>query len=245
MPAAAYGLLLLGAVAGGFVSGLAGFGTALMALGIWLCVLPPSMAVPLVIICSIVGQTATLPSMWRSFDLSLVWPFLIGGIAGVPVGTALIVHADPRIFKLSIGILLFPVALLLNRSPVAIRFGGKLADGAVGFAGGILGGLAGLSGPLPTLWASVRGWGKGERRGVFQTYNWVVLVVALCVQLASGLVRPEVGWLTLIALPGTILGAWAGARLYHAMSDRNFGDVVLVLLFLSGVALVWNSFSVS
>ena len=36
---------LVGALAGGFVSGLAGFGTGLMALGIWLYVLPPSMAV--------------------------------------------------------------------------------------------------------------------------------------------------------------------------------------------------------
>src|SRR5215475_3892434 len=123
MHAAAYGVLVAGAIAGGFVSGLAGFGTALMALGIWLYVLPPSMAVPLVIICSIIAQTWTLPSMWRSFDLSLVWPFLIGGLAGVPIGILLIAHADPRIFKLSIGILLlvFPLALLLNRSPMAFR----------------------------------------------------------------------------------------------------------------------------
>ena len=247
MPAAAYGILIAGAFAGGFVQGLAGFGTALMALGIWLYVLPPSLAVPLVMICSIVGQTATLPSMWKSFDLSLVWPFLIGGIAGVPLGTVLVAHADPRIFKLSMGILLllFPVALLLNRSPVAFRFGGKLADGVVGFAGGILGGLAGLSGPLPTLWASVRGWNKGERRGVFQIYNWTILLAALCLQLVSGLVKPEVGWLTVVAMPGTVLGAWTGATLYHAMSDRNFRDVVLVLLFLSGVGLVWNSFGAS
>ena len=34
--------------------------------------------------------------------------------------------------------------------------------------------------------------------------------------------------------------SWLGSRLYHALSDRNFSDVVLVLLFLSGVALVWN-----
>ena len=80
-------LLFLGALAGGFVSGLAGFGTALMALGIWLYVLPPSIAVPLVLICSIVAQTSTLPSFWRSIDFSLVWPFLIGGLAGVPLGT--------------------------------------------------------------------------------------------------------------------------------------------------------------
>src|SRR6201987_3743623 len=105
MPAAAYGLLLLGSVAGGFVPGLSGFCNTLMALGICLLVLPPSLAVPLVMICSIVGQTSTLPSMWRSFDLSLVWPFLIGGIAGVPLGTVLVAHADPRIFKLSIGVL--------------------------------------------------------------------------------------------------------------------------------------------
>jgi hypothetical protein len=244
MTPTAYSLLFFGALAGGFVSGLAGFGTALMALGIWLLVLPPSLAVPLVLICSIVAQTSTLPSMWRSFDLTLVWPFLIGGLAGVPVGTMLIAHADPRIFKLSVGLLLlvFPAALLLNRTPMAFRFGGRLADGAVGFAGGILGGFAGLSGPLPTLWASVRGWGKHERRGVFQTFNWTVLVAALCVQLASGLVQPEVGWLALLALPGTIVGAWIGARVYHAMSDRNFGDLVLGLLFLSGAGLVWGSF---
>ena len=40
--------------------GLAGFGTALMALGIWLYVLPPALAVPLVLICSVVAQTTTL-----------------------------------------------------------------------------------------------------------------------------------------------------------------------------------------
>src|SRR5579871_2946891 len=132
----AYALLLVGALAGGFVSGLAGFGTALMALGIWLYVLPPSVAVPLVLICSVVAQTSTLPSMWKSFDLTLVWPFLIGGLLGVPLGTLLVAHADPHIFKLTVGILLlvFPTALYFS-GPMAFDFGGKLADGIVGFVG--------------------------------------------------------------------------------------------------------------
>ena len=243
MTTIAYIILLLGALAGGFVSGLAGFGTALMALGIWLYVVPPSIAVPLVLICSIVAQTSTLPSFWRLFDFGLVWPFLIGGLAGVPLGTLLIAHADPNVFKLSVGVLLlvFPTALYLYRSPVAFQFGGRLADGMVGFAGGILGGLAGLSGPLPTLWASVRGWGKDERRGVFQTFNWTVLSAALCLQAGTGFITPEVMWLALVALPGTLLGAWLGARCYRALSDTNFRDVVLALLFLSGLGLVWSS----
>ena len=246
MNATADALLFLGALAGGFVSGLAGFGMALMALGIWLYVLPPSLAVPLVLICSVIAQTATLPSMWRTFDLTLVWPFIIGGLAGVPLGTMLIAHADPQIFKFSVGVLLlvFPTALYFQRKPMAFRFGGKPADAGIGFAGGILGGLAGLSGPLPILWASMRGWGKEERRGIFQTFNWTVLFAALCLQAAAGLVKLEVVWLTLLAFPGTMLGAWLGARTYHALSDRNFRDIVLGLLLLSGVGLVWNSFAV-
>jgi uncharacterized protein len=242
MQAGAYALLFAGALAGGFVSGLAGFGTALMALGLWLYVLPPAVAVTLTLICSVVAQTATLPSMWKSFDLSLVWPFVVGGLLGVPLGTLLIAHADPRVFKLTIGIflLVFPLALYFS-APMAFTIGGRFADAAVGFAGGILGGLAGLSGPLPILWASVRGWGKDERRGIFQTFNWTVLFVALCLQTASGRVGTEVLWFAALSLPGTVIGTWLGARLYHALDDRNFRDVVLGLLFLSGAILVWNS----
>ena len=237
-------LLLLGALAGGFVSGLAGFGTALMALGIWLYVVPPSIAVPLVLICSVLGQTSTLPSFWRSIDFKLVWPFLIGGLAGVPLGTLLITYADPRIFKLGVGVLMlvFPTALYFNRTPMALSFGGRLADATIGFAGGILGGLAGLSGPLPILWASVRGWGKDQRRGIFQTYNWTVLTAALCLQAATGFITSEVVWLALLSLPASLFGAWLGARAYRVLSDRNFRDVVLGLLFLSGLGLVWSNF---
>ena len=243
MGPAGFILLVAGALAGGFVSGLAGFGTALMALGIWLYVMPPSVAVPLVLICSVISQVWTLPSMWRSFDLTLIWPFVIGGLAGVPLGTRLVAHADPNVFKLTIGVflLVFPVLLHFNRDLPAIHFGGKLADGAIGFAGGILGGLAGLSGPLPILWASIRGWGKDERRGVFQLFNFTVLAAALALQIFAGMVDTRLIWLSLIAFPGTILGAWLGARVYHAMSDKNFNDLVLMLLFLSGVGLVWTS----
>src|ERR1700675_4930760 len=200
-------LLFLGALAGGLVSGLAGFGTGLMALGIWLHVVPPAIAVPLVLICSITAQTSTLLAFWRFIDFRLVWPFIIGGLAGVPLGTMRVAHADPALFKLGVGLflLVFPTVLYFNRTPLAWSFGGRTADTMVGFAGGILGGLAGLSGPLPTLWASVRGWGKDERRGVFQTFNWTILTAALCLQAGAGLVTPDVARFGMLALPGTIL----------------------------------------
>jgi uncharacterized membrane protein YfcA len=243
MSTIAIAVLLFGALAGGFVSGLAGFGTALMALGIWLYVVTPDVAVQLVLICSIIAQTWTLPSIWRAIDFRMVTPFLVGGLVGVPIGTVLVAYADPRLFKLGVGVflLIFPAVLYFQRASMALTIGGRIADTGVGFAGGVLGGLAGLSGPLPILWASVRGWGKDERRALFQVFNWTILTAAFCVQAGSGLVTRETMWLALLVLPATIGGAWLGARAYHALSDGNFRDVVLGLLFLSGITLVWSS----
>src|SRR5258706_2630268 len=220
--AATYAVLLAGALAGGFVSGLAGFGTALMALGIWLYIWPSAVAVPLVLICSVSSQISTLPSMWKLLDFRLALPFVVGGLIGMPIGTLLVARADPQIFKLSVGVMLlvFPAALYFIRKPMAFRFGGRLSDAGVGFAGGILGGLAGLSGPLPTLWASVRGWSKDQRRGVFQIFNGAVLGAALILQAATGFVKLNVFLLALLAMPGTLIGARLGMRTYHALNDR-------------------------
>jgi uncharacterized membrane protein YfcA len=72
-------------------------------------------------------------------------------------------------------------------------------------------------------------------------FNWTILLTAFCLQIASGLVKIELIWFVIVAFPGTLLGAWLGTRVYHALSDRNFRDIVLGLLFLSGVSLVWSS----
>ena len=159
------------------------------------------------------------------------------------VGSVLIALVDPRAFKLGVGLLLlvFPAILYLNPRPLALTIGGRSADTAIGFAGGMLGGLAGLSGPIPTLWASVRGWGKNQRRGVFQAFNWTMLTYALCLQASAGLMTEQVVRFALFALPGTIFGAWLGARTYRILSDRHFHNVVLGLLFLSGTVLVCSN----
>jgi uncharacterized protein len=239
-------VLLAGALSGGFVSGLSGFGTALIALGFWLYMFPPAVAVPLVLICSVVSQISTLRTFWRLVDLRLALPFVIGGLAGVAPGALLVPHADPRGFKLFVGILLlaFPTALSFSR-PLAISFGGRMLDALIGFVGGVMGGLAGLSGPPPILWASVRGWDKHQRRGIFLAFNSTILAAALMLQIGTGLVTSEVVIAALFALPGTLIGAWLGARTFHALSDRSFRDVVLALLFLSGLSLVWSSIGIN
>jgi hypothetical protein len=143
-------------------------------------------------------------------------------------------------FKTGVGVLLIVYCsfLLLGQLSFKLTWGGRIADGAIGLGGGILGGLAGLSGPLPVMWAGLRGWGKDAKRGVFQTYNLSILTFALVSQSVAGLMTAEFGRLFLIALPGTIIGAFLGRRLYSRLSDRRFDTIILVLLMISGISLL-------
>src|ERR1700687_3867103 len=95
-------VILAGALAGGFVNGLTGTGTALTAMGFWLYVISPAVAAPLAVICSVVVQLQTLPMIWRSIEWPRVLPFILPGLLGVPVGTWLLPLIDQRVFKISI-----------------------------------------------------------------------------------------------------------------------------------------------
>lgn len=233
-------LVLTGALAGGYVNGLTGFGTGLTALPFWLVALAPATAAPLVVVCSVVAQLQTLPAIWHAVRWRRVLPFVVGGLLGVPAGTMLLGIASPQGFRLAIGGLLvvYCAIMLARRDGPTVAWGGRLADGLAGLGGGVLGGFAGLSGPLPTVWASLRGWGKDARRSVFQTFNLTVLALAGAAQATAGFVTAEVGRLVLVALPGTLIGAWLGRRTYIRLGERRFDRLVLVLLLLSGVSIL-------
>jgi uncharacterized membrane protein YfcA len=129
----------------------------------------------------------------------------------------------------------------LVRRPPIVTGGGRLADASVGFVGGVMGGMASLSGPAPTIWLQLRGWAKGEQRGVNQPFNMAVLAAALLSAAAAGLLdRAFLVW-AVITLPASLIGAWIGLLVYGRIDDASFRRIVLVLLGLSGATLIASS----
>ncbi len=236
-------LVVFGAFAGGVVNGLTGFGTAITAIGIWLYAIPPTVAASVAIICSVVSQTQTLHLIWRKIRWDRLLPLVVPGVIGVPIGTLLLSHIDPRFFKLGIGtfLIVYSAYVLARRGEISSGFGGRAADGIAGFGGGVLGGLTGLSGVLPVVWTDVRGWTKEQRRGVVQTFNMAILSLALVSHALTGLLTRQVALDAVIALPATIAGAWLGAFIYRRLADRGYQRAVMMLLLVSGVGLIWNS----
>lgn len=68
--------------------------------------------------------------------------------------------------------------------------------------------------------------------------NLAILGIVLCTYAAQGMLTAQVGRYLLVCLPGTIVGAFLGVRVYGRVDDRQFRALVLWLLLASGIVLM-------
>ena len=223
-----------------FASGLAGFAFALLALSLWIHVVPARDAVPIVVASSLIIQTMAMWRLRKRLRLDLLWPFLVGGLVGVPIGSELMTHADPVLFRRAVGVflLLYGAFMLLQPPLPAFVRGGRIGDGAIGAIAGAMGGAAGFSGAIMPIWCDLRGWPKDDQRGVYQPFIFVMQGVALATFGISGTIDSRTLGLFAIAAPAVLLGGWAGLAVYDRIDPPTFRRVLLVMLLVSGVVLL-------
>ncbi|MEQ6435079.1 sulfite exporter TauE/SafE family protein [Comamonas sp. w2-DMI] len=233
-------VVALGAAVAGFVQGLSGFAFGMVAMSFWAWVLEPRLAATLAVFGALTGQLVAAFSVRRGFDWRQLAPFLLGGLAGIPLGVSLLPRLDMDWFRLVLGLLLVlwcPAMLLSQRLP-RLAADGRLADGAVGLAGGIMGGIGGFTGTLPTLWCTLRGYERDVQRAIIQNFNLSMLLVTMGTYLASGIVtRSMWPWFATV-LPAMLIPSFIGTRVYIGISDMRFRQIVLGLLTFSGLALL-------
>lgn len=236
-------LLIVGAVVAGFVQGVSGFAFAMVAMSFWAWGLDPKLAVVMAVFGSLTGQLVAAFSVRRALNLSTLWPYLAGGLVGIPLGVLVLPILDPNVFKLVLGIILvvWCPLMLLNGQWARIAWGGRLTDGIAGLLGGFMGGLGGITGAIPTLWSTLRGLDKTEQRAVIQNFNLTTLAVIFAAYVATGVVTTEMVPL----LPVVALALWVpariGVRVYARLSQEVFRRMVLVLLTVSGCAMLFAS----
>lgn len=240
MPLSTLLIVALGAALAGFVQGLSGFGFGLTALSVWAWVIDPTLAAVLSVAGSLGGQLVAAVQVRRGFDLSLLAPFILGGLVGIPLGVALLPRLDIDWFKAILGGLLvvWCPAMLFARNLPRITAGGRAADTVVGLAGGVLGGLGGFTGVLPTLWCTLRGYERDVQRTIIQNFNLSMLLAIMVAYLASGVVRPSMLPTLAVVLLAMLVPTLVGTRLYAGISEAGFRRLVLGLLTASGVAML-------
>ena len=234
--------LALGALAGGFINGLSGTGTALFALGFYLVVLDPIKAVAVVALMSIL---AGLQGLWvvraeiKSQPLRL-FRFLIPGLIGVPIGLSLLEKFDEGTLRISVATLLivYGVYFGFRASLPAFSRRTPVLDSVVGLIGGILGGAASVSGAIPAMWLSIRPWTKAETRAVLQPFNVAVLSTTVFLLYFKGAYDQTALTALMITMPVGLLAAQIGITVFKRLTDTIFRRLLILLTLLMGVGIM-------
>jgi len=232
--------LWVGTLLGGIAAGGAGFAFGLATSAVWLHRIDPLHSTILINGCDVLLHLTTIWPQRQHVELPRLWPFVVGGVAGIPIGVYLLAHTNAGALKMALGVflILFDVYALIAPKLASFSGGGRPADMGIGFLDGILSGFGGYSGVFPTIWTQLRGWSKERARAVYQTFIIIIQTVAFI-----GIV-----WVTydraglilmILVLPPLFLGAWIGWWLYGRLNDRRFRQVLAMLLIASGITLVF------
>ena len=236
-----FALFLAATFVAALVAGLAGFAFGLVAAAVWLHILTPLQTATLIIAFGLIVQGYSVWKLRAAVNCQHLWPFLLGAALGVPIGVGILEWANPAHLRKAIGavLALYGIYGLARPSLQPIKAGGAPADAAVGFVNGVLGAVTGFAGILVTIWCGLRGWPKDLQRATFQPVGVAIFAMSAVWLGGSRSVSPDTIKLFLIGLPMLLAGTWIGVRLYGRLNEAQFRNVVLLLLLISGVALLF------
>jgi uncharacterized membrane protein YfcA len=230
-------------LAAALVSSIAGFAFAVLA-GSALAYLrfDPVQAVTTMALCSIAMQAYAVWQLRASIRWRALAPMLAAGASTTPLGVAILIHIDARIYAAVLGAIVIGYGgYVLARGRIHPVRGAAWHDALAGALGGVIGGLSGAPGLVVTIWCSWRGGDKDQQRAVYQPFILAMQLVTVTCLMWSAPPQSDV-LRDASFVPFALLGAIGGFALYRRMTTRQFHSAVSLLMIVSGVGLLARAY---
>ena len=226
------------------ILGISGFGSALVNIPLLAHFLPLTTILPILVL---VDFTATLTNglKFRSDidvpEIKVIVPTMCAGIA---IGVVLLSRVPGTALLPVLGVSLALYGLYRLREPITTRFISSRWGYLTGFAGGLMGGLFGIGGPIYATYMSRRTNDYGKMRATMAaifTFSTGVRIAAFVI--AGFFLDAAVWWGVAIILPFMFIGLNTGHRLHGKLKTKHLSIFVSVLLVASGVSLAARAIS--
>jgi uncharacterized protein len=196
---------------------------------------------------ALVLNLGLLPRFWREIRWREAMPYMVGATLGLPLGLWLLAHLDARTIRAFVAALIIAYGLfaLRQQSREPFRFKGahgRAVDTAVGFTGGVIGGVSGLGPLVPGVWFGLRGLSKIEQRSLAQPFGLYVQGFMVAWLLASSTVTRNAIEGLAIATPVMLVAAYLGLRVFDRLSTATFQRSVVVLAIVGAIVLLVRQF---
>lgn len=229
-------------VLGGFIQSSSGFGFGLFAVPLFLLfgfTLPDT--VIMVVIASAIQKMAAVYSLRRSVDWRGHAPFMLTGLAALPLGVLGLYRAsllDPETLRPLVGGLVLVLLLLQWRGVIRSREKVPAVWGYLaGFFSGLLNGLANIGGPPLVLWVLAHRWDNNRMRVTPIAFSLVFVpfqVGFMAMAFGDRMWTPLL--VAVLLSPSVLLGTGVGLAAGRRLSRIHLRTYMRLLLL--GIAVV-------
>lgn len=196
-------------------------------------------ALSILLVSSISLQSYAVFSLRRDFNWIRFLPFLVGRLAGLVPGLAILSSFNPGMLiafvgSITLGYGIF-VATGLTPNVTSTR---KRYDIVAGFLGGITGPVAAFPGAFVTIWCAAKGGDKQQQRAVFQPYILTMQVLSLTAIMLIFPLKQQVSLKHLAFVVPAVIGAALGMAIFRRLTNGQFQRLLGLFLVFAGLSLL-------
>lgn len=220
-----------------------GFGESLIAVPLFILLIPIEIAVPLSVLISILVAAIVVVQDRKQIHFRSAKWLIIFAVLGIPIGLFLLVYVNENIIKMILGILiiLYSVYSLVSKHNFKLETDNKTWLFICGFLSGVLGGAYGLNGPPLVIYGNLRNWTAKNFRATLQAYFLPASMIGMFGYWYNGLWNSTVSHYFLISIPVIIPAIFLGRYFNHQLKDRAFLKYIYIGLICIGTLLLGQS----
>ena len=227
--AVAYFIVILAGIARGFTGFVAGLVNAALLTFVY----GPLEAIAISAVLGLVSSAMLLRKTYDHIKWSETIPLCIAVVVTVPLTAMALLVADASTVKPAIGALIAACGLALI---LGWRYTGPSA--AVGAVAGSVYGFTGSGGPLMVFYYLASPESVAVQRANIAVTASMMGIILIITLLAGNGISAETFIRAAVLIPGTMIGTWAGTRLFEIASQKIYSMVAQWSLVAIGLALI-------
>lgn len=220
-----------------------GFGESLIAVPLFIFLIPTDVAVPLaVLISTLIAAVVVVQDRKEIHFKSAKW-LIIFATLGIPLGLLLLLKGGENSMKTILGLLiiLYATYSLRSKNKFKLENDNKVWLFICGFLSGILGGAYGLNGPPLVIYGNIRNWTAKSFRATLQAYFLPASILGMLGYWYNGLWNSTILHYFLISIPVIIPAIFLGRYFNSRLKNGTFLKYVYIGLIGVGTVLIIQS----
>jgi len=222
----------------GFIQGVSGFGSALVAIPLLSLIIDIKAAVPLCILNSLVITTYLSLKMRKHLDTKKILPLCIAAVPGIIVGSTILKQVGAGIIRVCLGVLLVAYSLyslLMTPKPRKLH---RAWSYLAGFLSGAIGAAFSAGGPPTIIYTTLNDWKKDTIKATLSGFFLFNSYLIAVVHAIDGLTTVEIFTYFMISAPFVLLGTVLGTICYGKIPRERYLQIIFAFLTAMGIIMI-------